>query len=114
MHIKYIVSPISIMALIACSTQQETIREEKPFGLSNVEQLTFEGDNGEAYWGPDGKQIIFQSKRDGHGCDKIYIMNADGSNQHIVSPDGKFMAFASNRDAENPRATHIFKAEWND
>ena len=47
----------------------------------------FLGDNGEAYWSPDGKQIIFQSKRDGHGCDKIYIMNADGTSiKKLVSP----------------------------
>lgn len=53
--------------------------------IKNLTQLTLEGDNGEAYWSPDGKQIIFQSKRDGRSCDQIYIMQADGSNQHRVS-----------------------------
>ena len=53
--------------------------------LDNLRQLTSGGQNAEAYWAPDGKRIIFQSTRDGHECDQIYIMNADGSNVHMVS-----------------------------
>ncbi len=63
-------------------------------------------------WGsfsPDGKRIVFQSKRDGAQED-IYIMNADGSNVVRLtndpardigpswSPDGKRIAFSSSRD----------------
>ena len=33
-------------------------------------QLTFGGENAEAYFSPDGKQLIFQSTRDGGGCDQ--------------------------------------------
>lgn len=55
--------------------------------LKNVAQLTFDGDNGEAYFGWDGGKIIFQSDRGGHACDKIWIMNVDGSDKHMVSPD---------------------------
>lgn len=53
--------------------------------LANVKQLTHGGQNAEAYWSPDGKRLIFQSARDGRECDQIYIMNADGSEQHMVS-----------------------------
>ena len=53
--------------------------------LDNLKQLTSGGQNAEAYWAPDGKRIIFQSTRDGHACDQIYIMNSDGSNVHMVS-----------------------------
>lgn len=53
--------------------------------LSNIKQLTFGGQNAEAYWSPDGKRLIFQSTRDGRECDQIYVMNADGSNPHMVS-----------------------------
>ena len=35
--------------------------------LRNVKQLTFGGENAEAYFSSDGKQLIFQSTRDGHG-----------------------------------------------
>ncbi len=55
--------------------------------LRNVTQLTFDGDNGEAYFSHDGKRLIFQSSRGGYDCDKIWIMNTDGSDKHMVSPD---------------------------
>ncbi len=53
--------------------------------LTNIKQLSFEGENAEAYFSSDGKQLIFQSKRDGRGCDQIYTMNIDGSNVKMVS-----------------------------
>lgn len=53
--------------------------------FTNIKALTTGGSNGESYWSPDGKRIIFQSTRDGRTCDQQYIMNADGSNQHLVS-----------------------------
>src|SRR6202050_3181748 len=52
---------------------------------SNVHQLTSGGENAEAYWSPDGKRLIFQSTRGALKCDQIFVMNADGSNQHMVS-----------------------------
>src|SRR5689334_4088997 len=58
--------------------------------LRNIKQLTFGGENAEAYFSGDGRQLIFQSKRDGRACDQIYTMNADGSNVHMVSTgDGR-------------------------
>lgn len=56
--------------------------------LSNIRQLTFGGENAEAYWSADGKSIIFQSTREGRTCDQQYVMNADGSNITRVS-DGR-------------------------
>jgi TolB protein len=53
--------------------------------LANTQQLTHGGQNAEAYWSPDGKRLIFQSTRDKLECDQIFIMNADGSNPHMVS-----------------------------
>src|SRR5215471_19149873 len=53
--------------------------------LSDFQQLTHGGQNAEAYWAPDGKRIIFQSTRPPYDCDQIFIMNADGSNPHLVS-----------------------------
>ena len=51
----------------------------------NMKQLTFGGENAEAYFSSDGKQLIFQSKRDGRSCDQIYTMSLDGSNVRMVS-----------------------------
>jgi Tol biopolymer transport system component len=53
--------------------------------LRNMRQLTFGGENAEAYFSGDGRQLIFQSKRDGRECDQIYIMNSDGSDVSMVS-----------------------------
>jgi Tol biopolymer transport system component len=79
--------------------------------LDNVKQLTFGGQNAEAYWSPDGKRLIFQSTRDKLQCDQEFIMNADGSDQHIVSTgkgrttcgyflaDNKHIIYASTHEA---------------
>lgn len=42
--------------------------------FKNIKQLTFGGDNAEAYWSYDGKWIVFQrtSVKDGVPCDQIY------------------------------------------
>ncbi|MGO9256767.1 MAG: TolB family protein [Bryobacteraceae bacterium] len=53
--------------------------------LSAVRQLTHGGQNAEAYWAPDGKRLIFQSTRPPYECDQMFVMNADGSDQHLVS-----------------------------
>jgi TolB protein len=53
--------------------------------LDNIKQLTFGGQNAESYWSPDGKRLIFQSTRDKLECDQIFVMNVDGSDQHMVS-----------------------------
>jgi TolB protein len=58
--------------------------------LRNLKQLTFGGENAEAYFSADGKQLIFQSTRDGRGCDQIYTMNVDGSKVKMISTgDGR-------------------------
>jgi TolB protein len=79
--------------------------------LDNIKQLTFGGQNAEAYWSPDGKRLIFQSTRDKLQCDQIFIMNADGSDQHMVSTgkgrttcgyfmaDNKHILYASTHEA---------------
>jgi TolB protein len=60
-----------------------TVKGEKYF--KNIKQLSFGGENAEAYFSSDGKQLIFQSKRDGRGCDQIYSMNVDGKNVKMIS-----------------------------
>lgn len=58
--------------------------------LRNIRQLTLGGENAEAYFSADDKQLIFQSTRDGRQCDQIYTMNIDGSNVKLISTgDGR-------------------------
>src|SRR5689334_1328664 len=53
--------------------------------LRNVKQLTHTGKNGESYFSPDGKKIIFQSVRGANPYYQMYTMNADGSGERLVS-----------------------------
>jgi Tol biopolymer transport system component len=46
--------------------------------LRNVRQLTFGGDNAEAYWSFSGDRLIFQTNRAPYKCDQIEIMSAAG------------------------------------
>lgn len=53
--------------------------------LRNIRQLTFGGENAEAYFSHDGKHIIFQSTRDGRSCDQQFVMSVDGSDVRRIS-----------------------------
>ena len=82
--------------------------------LANLQQLTFGGENAEAYFSSDGSELIFQSTREGVPCDQIFRMGLDGSDLRMVStgdgrttcgyfyPDGESIIYAS---------THISGAE---
>jgi TolB protein len=72
------------------STQTSDLALPQEKHLRNLRQLTFGGQNAEAYFSSDGKKLIFQSTRDGHECDQIYTMNIDGSDVKMVSTgDGR-------------------------
>ena len=64
-----------------------TLQPSNDRHMSDLTQLTFDGDNGEAYFSFDSQQLIYQSNRGGYQCDKIWTMNIDGSNKTMVSPD---------------------------
>jgi Tol biopolymer transport system component len=72
------------LLIISCSQNTATKSINKKIYLENTKQLTFVGDNGEAYFSSDNKKLIFQSKRDGNECDKIYTMTAEGDNIRII------------------------------
>ena len=58
--------------------------------LRNLRQLTFGGENAEAYFSADGRQLIFQSKRDGLACDQIFVMGiSSGAVQRVSTGQGK-------------------------
>ena len=51
-----------------------TVHDARETRFADVRQLTFGGENAEAYWSPDGRELVFQSTRPPHGCDQIYRM----------------------------------------
>ena len=86
-----LLTTIVVSASLATDQDQKNsllLPQEKHF--KNLKQLTFGGENAEAYFSSDGKQLIFQSTRDGRACDQIYTMNIDGSNPKMISTgDGR-------------------------
>ena len=96
----------AVSVLAAC-----WLAQAQPGHLGNIHQLTYGGQNAEAYWSPDGKRLIFQSTRPPYECDQMFIMNADGSDVHLVSTgkgrttcgyflaDGKHIVYASTHGA---------------
>lgn len=64
----------------------DSLRHADETHLRHVRQLTFGGENAEAYWSFDGTRLSFQSTRDGYPCDQEFVMRADGSDIHRVSP----------------------------
>ena len=58
--------PILLFTLscgMAPSSDEPGSAPEPESFLSNIEQLTFGGQNAEAYWSPDGTRLVFQSTR---------------------------------------------------
>jgi TolB protein len=53
--------------------------------LRNVRQLTFEGENAEAYFSPDGTRIVFQRTPAEGGCDQIYTFDLTTGETRLVS-----------------------------
>ena len=75
-------------------------------------------------WSPDSSRIAFTSNRDGnYEIAQIYVMNADGSNQHRIyfnsalsvqpawSPDGRRIAFANDKEGNRSGNFEIFEIE---
>ena len=72
----------SSTAEAAYDASADSLRFEGESHLRNIRQLTFGGNNAEAYWSLDGTQLVFQSDWDqinDQGCDQIFVMNVDGS-----------------------------------
>ena len=95
--------------------------------LANIRQLTFGGQNAEAYFSHDGEELIFQSTRNELECDAIFRMRADGSETRQVSsgkgvttcafiaPDNRSIIYASTHGQHSrcpPRPDHSRGYVW--
>jgi TolB protein len=105
----------------------DPLRDPRETHLRHVKQLTFGGQNAEAYFSYDGQKLIFMSTRPPYQCDQIFIMNTDGSNVHLEStgkgrttcgyfyPDGKHVLYSSTHaagDACPPRPDYSRGYVW--
>ncbi|HVF40962.1 MAG TPA: hypothetical protein VM939_13765 [Gemmatimonadaceae bacterium] len=78
--------PVSTPSSQSSSKEVKGAEGEKHFGV--IRQITFGGENAEAYFSRDGQWLTLQSTRDGRTCDQQYVMRVDGSNVRRVS-DGR-------------------------
>ncbi|MAE70070.1 MAG: hypothetical protein CME06_06335 [Gemmatimonadetes bacterium] len=86
----------------------------KEVHLRNIRQLTFGGENAEAYFSPDGESLIYQTttraEKEAGGCDRIYIYDIATGRRRAISeglgrttcgyfdwPEGKRVIYASTR-----------------
>jgi len=53
--------------------------------LANIRMLTHGGANAEAYFSAGGKQLTFQSTRNGRACDQQFTMDIDGTHVRRIS-----------------------------
>lgn len=73
------------------SPQEDSLRYEAESHFANIRQLTFGGDNAEAYWSFDSKSLTLQSNYAEWGveCDQIFTMDAatplEGKTPQMVS-----------------------------
>ena len=91
---KYIYSLFFITLLFSCKTEKKEgygdgavsgatkmvneIHYPQEKHLKNITQLTFGGDNAEAYWSFDGKKLVFQASNHWDlECDQIFVMDAE-------------------------------------
>jgi TolB protein len=79
---------VALVSGVTLAAQEASRSVDAPLGLpsethlKNVRQLTFGGQNAEAYFSIDDKMLIFQHQGEGVACDQIYSMPVD-------TPDGK-------------------------
>lgn len=112
---------------IVHGTPDDPLRDPKEIHLRHVKQLTFGGQNAEAYFSYDGKRLIFMSTRPPYQCDQIFLMDRDGSNVRLVStgkgrttcgyfyPDSKHVLYSSTHatgDACPPRPDYSQGYVW--
>jgi len=71
-------APIVALVLLACEPGR-TVALGKALApapgedhLADLRQLTFEGENAEAYFSSDGRELSLQARGPGQGCDRIY------------------------------------------
>lgn len=95
------------LLLLPNSAPQTKTTGQNERHLANIRQLTFGGENAEAYFSPDGSRLIFQRAAKADGCDQIFSIRIDGSDMKMLSngegkttcayftPDGKQIVYAS-------------------
>ncbi|HBL27955.1 MAG TPA: peptidase M28, partial [Acidobacteria bacterium] len=84
-----------LLPLVLCTPRSVTAQAPAPsidpreVHFADLLQLSRGGENAEAYWSPDGRELSFQSTRPPFACDQIFRMPADGSGAPELVSTGK-------------------------
>src|ERR1700733_2985574 len=90
---------LSTLILTSCNTKSNQANETTATAdsssihfaqekhLKNVKQLTFGGENAEAYWSFDDSKLTYQAKNAKQGlmCDQIFLMNPTDTSKKLIS-----------------------------
>lgn len=80
---------VSACALLPGSSSRDAsdplLYEGEEAVLARPRQLTFEGQNAEAYFAPHDGRLVFQATPDTLACDQIFTMRIDGGDKRMVS-----------------------------
>jgi Tol biopolymer transport system component len=79
---------ISTSVLIAAQANGDPLEHPQEIHLTEIRQLTFGGENAEAYWSPDGRQLSFQSTRPPFECDQIFRMSVSAPEKPVLVSTG--------------------------
>lgn len=110
---------LAVAMLVGCAKQDsdkhqdssasaaDSLRLDGEQLVANIRQLTFDGENAEAYLSFDEQMLTFQARTGDMGCDQIFTMGIDGSGVKMLSsgqgrttcsywlPDGEHVLFSS-------------------
>ncbi len=86
---KAILVSLTVLVCLARATvyaqPADSLRLPQERHLRNIRQLTFGGENAEAYLSFDETKLSFQSTREPYHCDQIFTMSIDGKDQSLLS-----------------------------
>lgn len=98
MHILFSISIAALLFTSACKNPSSTKEKtgdsangdtaKKETHLTNIRQLTWGGNNAEAYFSFDSKKLVFQSDNPGWGlkCDQIFYFDIDSAALDTLKP----------------------------
>jgi len=141
-----LLSPVFVLVLLTAGcgptdptgydSDSDSLRFEGETHLRNIRQLTFGGNNAEAYWSFDDSLLIMQSdwsEINPQGCDQQFVLRADGGAMangelyNLVStgkgrttcgyflPDGRLIyasTHAGNPECPTPKASELGRYVW--
>jgi Tol biopolymer transport system component len=73
----------------AASEPPASLLDPREIHLAGLVQLTHGGENAEAYWSPDSRELTFQSTRPPYACDQIFRMPGDRASEPALVSTGK-------------------------